>query len=163
MGPRSGPPGWRPVPPVFGRCPARSWVSVMLARALHLPVGEWERWIWAEPPPGKKQGNKVREWLCLPSHDFRSLHDRGAASRVCASPHYSALSVFKERRIVEMRKMQAGILLQCGVSGRCGAAGREGPLSSKDQEPGVLLVLVMWFCSALPRQPEATCARATGV
>lgn len=54
-----------------------------------------------------------------------------------ASRHYSALSVFKERRIVEMWKMQAGILLQCGVSGRCWvrwqgglSLGRSGPLVS---------------------------------
>lgn len=65
------------------------------------------------------------------------------ASRFCASHHYSALSVFKERRIVQMWKMQAGILLQCGVSGRCWAIGREGLISSE-----VLLFLVMAFLSA---------------
>lgn len=68
-----------------------------------------------------------------------------AASRFCASRHYSALSVFKERRIVQMWKMQAGILLRCAVSGRSGPTGREGLISSEDWDPDVLPFLVTPF------------------
>lgn len=68
-----------------------------------------------------------------------------AASRFCASRHYRALSVFKERRIVQMRKMQAGILLQCGVSGRCWADWQGGPFSCENWDPNTLLFLMHDF------------------
>lgn len=80
--------------------------------------------LWCEPSwercPGGESG-KVSlgcdRWrLC------QSDHVCGSVSPLTAT---MPVSVFQERGTVEMRTMQAGVLLRCGMSGRCGLSWRE--------------------------------------
>ena len=88
--------------------------------------------------------SKVR-WLFAPLSDQMAVVIAWQSARLHVSPPLATtvpFLFFKERRIVQMRKMQAGILLQRGVSGRClwaswqGGPGTPASFSSCHSIPG---------------------------
>lgn len=65
----------------------------------------------------------VARWCLLPSNPTCYSESLPLTTK-------TPFSVFKERRIVKMWAMQAGVLLRRGLSGRCGASWQEGLLFS---------------------------------